>query len=142
MTRKRTTTKAESPKSDVDSQAPIAAETTLATGDVQDQTVADQVDTTAAAVNDAPAAVDAQATVTSSDESAATVSDTVGDSEVEAIRVRSINERRCRAGFVFDREGQVLALGTLTVCQVEALEADPLLKVESCTLSIKDEAQA
>lgn len=140
MTRKRTTTKAESPKSDVDDQTPIAAETTLAASEVQDQTVADQADTAVAAVNDTSAAVDDQATVTSSDESAATVSDTAGDSEVKAIRVRSINERRCRAGFVFDREGQVLPLGTLTVRQVEALEADPLLKVENCTLSIQDEA--
>lgn len=59
--------------------------------------------------------------------------------DVDMIFVRSVSERRCRAGFVFDREGLGLALDILTPVQLEAIEGDPLLKVERCTFPAEDE---
>ncbi|HEB0595719.1 hypothetical protein [Pseudomonas aeruginosa] len=55
--------------------------------------------------------------------------------EVEGVFVRATVERRCRAGFCFDKEGQGFADGVLSDEQLEALESDPLLKVERCTFS-------
>nr|WP_237043560.1 hypothetical protein [Pseudomonas aeruginosa] len=54
--------------------------------------------------------------------------------EVEGVFVRATVERRCRAGFCFDKEGQGFADGVLSDEQLEALESDPLLKVERCSV--------
>ncbi|HCF9240806.1 TPA: hypothetical protein NI607_005264 [Pseudomonas aeruginosa] len=55
--------------------------------------------------------------------------------EIEGVFVRATVERRCRAGFCFDKEGQGFADGVLSDKQLKALESDPLLKVERCTFS-------
>ncbi|WP_240122699.1 hypothetical protein [Pseudomonas aeruginosa] len=67
-------------------------------------------------------------------ETPATKPDSASD-EVEGVFVRATVERRCRAGFCFDKEGQGFADGVLSDEQLEALESDPLLKVERCTFS-------
>lgn len=61
--------------------------------------------------------------------------------EVEGVFVRATVERRCRAGFCFDKEGQGFADGVLSDEQLEALESDPLLKVERCTFSGNQEGE-
>ncbi|CDM42390.1 HI1506-related protein [Ectopseudomonas oleovorans] len=63
----------------------------------------------------------------------------VAGGEIEGVYVRSISERRCRAGFCFDRDGQGFAKGVLTDAQLAVLEADPLLKVEHCTFPAESE---
>jgi hypothetical protein len=55
--------------------------------------------------------------------------------EVEGIYVRAVAERRCRAGFCFDREGQGFAEGVLSDAQIAELDADPLLKLERGTFT-------
>lgn len=55
--------------------------------------------------------------------------------DYEGVYIRSVSERRCRAGLCFDQEGQGFAKGVLTDEQLAALEADPLLNVEHGTFS-------
>ncbi|RUI34548.1 HI1506-related protein [Pseudomonas aeruginosa] len=55
--------------------------------------------------------------------------------EVKGVFVRATVERRYRAGFCFDKDGQGFADGVLSDAQLQALEADPLLKVERCTFA-------
>ncbi|RHW21886.1 hypothetical protein [Pseudomonas jilinensis] len=62
--------------------------------------------------------------------------------DFEGLYVRSIPERRCRAGFVFDRDGLGIALDALTAKQVADLEADPLLKVERCSFPVDQDGAA
>ncbi|HGE2308855.1 hypothetical protein [Pseudomonas aeruginosa] len=73
-------------------------------------------------------------------ETPATKPDSASD-EVEGVFVRATVERRCRAGFCFDKEGQGFADGVLSDEQLEALESDPLLKVERCTFSGNQEGE-
>ncbi|MFU4518558.1 hypothetical protein ACM73F_27370 [Pseudomonas aeruginosa] len=73
-------------------------------------------------------------------ETPATKPDSASD-EVEGVFVRATVERRCRAGFCFDKEGQGFADGVLSDKQLEALESDPLLKVERCTFSGNQEGE-
>lgn len=61
--------------------------------------------------------------------------------EIVGIRVRSIPERRCRAGLCFDQDGQVFTQDDLTREQLEALAADPLLKVEPVTAADSEPAE-
>ncbi|MFO6130248.1 hypothetical protein ACLBU6_34540, partial [Pseudomonas aeruginosa] len=61
--------------------------------------------------------------------------------DVEGVFVRATVERRCRAGFCFDKEGQGFADGVLSDEQLEALESDPLLRVERCTFSGNQEGE-
>ena len=61
--------------------------------------------------------------------------------EVEGVFIRATVERRCRAGFCFDKEGQGFADGVLSDEQLEALESDPLLRVERCTFSGNQEGE-
>lgn len=61
--------------------------------------------------------------------------------EIVGVRVRSIPERRCRAGMCFDRDGQVFDPDDLSQEQVEALVADPLLKVEPVTAADNQPAE-
>ncbi|EMN8645530.1 TPA: hypothetical protein ACQQHD_004853 [Pseudomonas aeruginosa] len=61
--------------------------------------------------------------------------------EIEGVFIRATVERRCRAGFCFDKEGQGFAEGVLSDKQLEALESDPLLKVERCTFSGNQEGE-
>lgn len=56
------------------------------------------------------------------------------EDEIEAIFVRAVPERRCRAGFCFDQQGHGIALSLLSEEQLAALEADPLLRVEHVTV--------
>ncbi|MBN0063454.1 hypothetical protein JTL66_35160, partial [Pseudomonas aeruginosa] len=60
---------------------------------------------------------------------------------IEGVFIRATVERRCRAGFCFDKEGQGFAEGVLSDKQLEALESDPLLKVERCTFSGNQEGE-
>jgi hypothetical protein len=53
---------------------------------------------------------------------------------VDAIRVRALNNRRCRLGQCFDTEGTVFAEDELTREQLEVFMADPLLKVEAAKI--------
>lgn len=64
------------------------------------------------------------------------------DGEIEAIRVRSIPERRCRAGVCFDQAGRIFTEDELSREQLVAWVADPLLKVESCTVPVQSEVNA
>lgn len=73
-------------------------------------------------------------------ETPATKPDSASD-EVEGVFIRATVERRCRAGFCFDKEGQGFADGVLSDEQLEALESDPLLKVERCTFSGNQEGE-
>ena len=60
------------------------------------------------------------------------------EDEIEAIFVRAVPERRCRAGFCFDQQGHGIALSLLSEEQLAALEADPLLRVEHVTVPAQE----
>lgn len=60
----------------------------------------------------------------------------------EGVRVSAVTERRCRAGFCFDREGRIFTEGELDQAQIEALASDPLLKIERAPLVTTTEADA
>ncbi|WP_198651874.1 hypothetical protein [Salinicola sp. RZ23] len=63
---------------------------------------------------------------------------TAGDEQVEIpalfIRTRKTILKRRRCGHVFTPEGHGIALAALSADQIHALESDPTLIVEECTL--------
>ncbi|HGM8267344.1 TPA: hypothetical protein ACKQI3_006009, partial [Pseudomonas aeruginosa] len=93
-------------------------QTAPATEKPEDDTLPDSMDDASSTASETPATKPASAS-----------------DEVEGVFVRATVERRCRAGFCFDKEGQGFADGVLSDEQLEALESDPLLKVERCTFS-------
>lgn len=73
---------------------------------------------------------------TTGGDAAAQTSSTGGERhgvEVRGIRIRALNNRRCRLGFCFSPEGQVFKEDDLTEEQLRAFMADALLKVEEAT---------
>ncbi|HII2927637.1 TPA: hypothetical protein ACY17M_006216 [Pseudomonas aeruginosa] len=99
-------------------------QTAPATEEPKDDTLPDSTDDTSPTAPETPATKPASAS-----------------DEVEGVFVRATVERRCRAGFCFDKEGQGFADGVLSDEQLEALESDPLLKVERCTFSGNQEGE-
>lgn len=61
-----------------------------------------------------------------------------GKKPAAGIRVSAVTERRCRAGFCFDREGRVFTEDELDQAQIEALASDPLLKIERVAVGEAD----
>lgn len=76
------------------------------------------------------------------DQPAQTEPVTPATGEIEGIFVRATVARRCRAGLCFDQDGTGFAKGVLSAAQIEAFEADPLLKVEHGTFTDAPEAEA